>query len=1062
MELKLRKKALLSFTKRQVKLQTSNSAPSLTAATGDSLSSPPHSRPRFIITLHASSSASGDSSEGEDLPSVTLAARRSKASPLTVSSLNGSSPLRPQVQPDTAPVRRNENTVTSVSNFPKKPPLPKSSILPKSFAPMSTCTSEKNAARVTPSFSLSPYKKLLLKQSVRVEHLQVVLKKQQKVVADRKKTEAALSLSLASLKAKLRQTTKLHLSAKQAVSKANKAKQVAMRELHKAQQELKTMTTVVDRLARKSTVNQVSSHRARLSQHPAPENKLPPALLALTCYFSRVLDGLETAFRITSPLFQYFNLFDLSATMPEEVEMTPASPEVHTTSTSFPSQQNFDPNTPICPFYLDGNCVDKTCTFQHPGTLNGNNGSVGATLPTCMTSATFTKDSESLCNVCGAQLDSSQSTTPEVCRSVFDWHTVFATRHDLTPFLKSHEDLSNEHDGALLRHHLHAVLVSTSTPVAAALEFLEKTNFSPNLLSYALNSRQLGSLAARRQLIRQSLSVLLSQTRTQMSSFSDSVSCMNSFVSVAYHACRLEWEACASPIGVSLLDSLLRFDCDNIPRCLPRGHPARWALWYLRVIMEISPTFPQSFEYCPFLDPERLALRSDLFRTAALDLNLCNDGLSDFLSKCHRWNVPLSQISVVLSFSHLYVQFLAAEGNIERGALFCLDALVCCNELLAQDNIFFPTAVHLSNLCLQRGEASTFDLVSDLTNQHSIQTTFAYYFACLMQKSGKPEPCSSLLSELVGGLVLLPSLDAASVYSAFRTLLGLGDQEESQHSCDAKNTVYLWMGFGLFSMLHNFSSSLLPDFINHAISSLKDFVSEAFPCPLGALLLHLGLALANMLPTAEEYSMALEAILFPKAFTDDSNFCTSPPPWFFELLQYIQVDKFSDSYPPNPLFARLLETYGFRTLKALLASGLLRSPNPNVLRWLQSLCSVARLEQPADEEFWVMIASLGFKFHPPQLDNGRTLRIYLADCFSDAVKLLPLSCALWRHYALVVRDGGFDEVHRASLRKRAVTSAFGMETVVDEIFESTNKGFFPDVAAEALACKDLASWWNQA
>lgn len=1078
MEQELRKKALLSFKKRREEfVRVSNSLPALTALTNGAqlpLSSlpsrgSPSVRSRFVISLSrrsaSTSSTSGDD-EAERLPSVTLISHRGKIA-YSVGSRSSSPPLSQPPTPLLPPppqIHRNfhlDTTLVRQTQTPNKSASEPFKGKTPSFTPEVRLRKKGKLTLIAP---LQPYRRLVLKQSLLVEQLQALVKRQDKVLSFRKQSVAVLSSTLTSLKAKLSQTTKLYLSARQAAMKASKEKQLTMGNLIKAQRELEQMNATVRRLSKGISIDGSSSrNRSRLAHLPPSSaiEPIPPGPSELASHLASLLDSLGVAFRFNSPLFQYFNLFALSMNMPEEVEMTPPTPD---TRASSPTPSSLDPNTPICPFYLNGNCADKTCSFQHPANFTASPVVPKASLQSCALSTSIFGDFGSLCYVCGAQLNATNSGAPEFCSSVVDWHVVFATSNDWTPYLNSPFDLASMHDLAFLKHHLYAVLVSASTPVVDTLNFLQKTNFHPHLFSYAINSAQICSLSARRQLVRQSLSLLLPLANEQDLSFTTSIICMNALLCVSYHACRLEWEACGSKVGISLIEDLLLHDKAVAPACLPHNHLARWGLWYLKVTLLLSTTFPQSLDYCPLFEPEKLAALRDVFQVAVLDLGLCGESLSDLLSRCGKEGISVDKIFPVLAFSHFYVQFLAAIGDNERAALFCLDALVTCGELLPHDNLFFPTAIYLSNLRLQQSEPAVFDLVSDLTNQCSIQTTFAYCFACLMKGSGKSEPCSSLLSELVTGLIPLSSLDAASVYSAFGRLLGL-TEENDLHMYDNKNIVYLWMCFGLFSMLHNFSSSLLPEFLRHAITRLPDYQEEAFPCPLAALLLHLGLALANMLPTAEEYSAALSVLLFPPALTEDLNFRSNPPSWFLEVLQSVRVDKFSDSYPPTPLFTRLLDTYGFRTLKALFAGGgFLCNTNTSSdsVRWLQSLCSIARLEQPIDEGFWLMIAALGIKFYPPEQDAGRGLASYLVECLADAVKMMPLSSRLWRLYALVLRNCGFSESHRMALVKRVAAVAVGMEVVVEEVFATTGVTIPPDdVIVKSLACKDLTDWWNQ-
>ena len=1034
LEDELRRKALLSLAKRR--REESISVPTSTQVL--SIPSSSTAQPRFVISVSARSASRSSFSSSEDevwgvkttLPSVTLSSHRSKIAP---------------------PPKQNKNvfhldtTLIRKVQTPKPIPVPSGRKKAVPIPPSPTTKTSKPA----PSY-LQPYKRLILKQSLRVERLQKQLRHQEEVLASRKKDETFASSNVASLKIKLFHFRKLLVSARHNVAKATRDRHSTKLALIQARNELSRMNLVVERLSKKLGNNKSVP---KSTETPVEDASLS-SVIELHKHFTNLLKKLQVSFKISSPLFNYFNLFAVAANMPVEVEMTPASPDGWD---PLPEPLQLDPNIPICPFYLNGSCKDTSCVFQHPDSCSVPSGAFKTSLSSLLESVDFSNDLRSNCCVCGTRFRPEDNVIPESCSTVADWHAVFATCDDWTPFLDSSLDLANLQDISLLKHHLHAILVTSTSPVDGAVNFLQATNFNSDIFSFAFNSSQISLLSARRELLRKSLSWLLAIAHEHASSLCASVGCMNALLFVIYHTCRLEWEACGSKVGLRIIEDILKQDPVGVTSCLPPKHLARWALWYIRVILLLSPdTFPQSLDYCPIYEPEKLANLGDFFNVAVVDLGLSTDYLSELLLVCNQESIPMSEIFPVLAFGHIYVQFLAAVGDSERGVFFCLRALLNCEQLLLQDNLLFPTAIYLSNICLQKSEPGIFDLVSDFTNQHSLQTTFAYCFACLMQESGNSDSCISLLTDLVTGHMPIPSHDRGSIYSVFRKLLGLDKQVELVNMYDSKNASYLWMCFGLFSMLDNASSSLLPEFLNHVITRLSDYLEAAFPCPLAALLLHLGLALANTLPTAKEYSIALNTLFFPPSLTQDMNFCSHPPSWFIEILQYVQVDKFSESYPPTPLFSRLVETYGYRVLKALFASSGF-SKTSESLQWLQSLCHIARLEQPIDEEFWLMVAALSAKFYPPE---SQAFVGYLIECLSEAVKVMPLSCKLWQLFALVVKNYDFGKKHWEALKKKA---PLGMISVVEGVFESSGTGITPqrEVFVASLACQSSADWWNR-
>lgn len=1015
-------------------MRLSNSAPVLTNGT-TTLTEPQNDidKQRFIISVSThrnDSSSSDDECDLESLPSVTFGSQPTNAFMLSAG-FNSNIEQTPQTVP---------SRTSGLNAFIKQAQTPFSLLRPQQSSESEAKSSA--SPKKCPTLSLSSLHKALLKHSHRREELEGKLRRQEKLILNRKHHGNMLQTSIAKLKVKISELTKQYYLAQQDIIRLSNERKSIMSQLMTAKRKQAEVGAVIKRQS-------VRASTKRRSSKPISSRSI--GLAQMVEYYTQMLDVLEATFRIRSPFFQYFNLFVLSERMLEEVEMSSGFSEIKTSCS--PRNPRVDPITPICPFYLNGNCEDKTCVFQHPGESS-------APTRKSIRSLVELQDNivnpEPLCPVCGSVSDAVDSKLPDVCSSVSDWHAVFTKCNDWTPYLNSPIGANNI---SVLKHHLHAVLTSADNVVTSACDFLEMVNFHSQFLSFALNCRQISSLSTRRQLLRESLSRLLNKIHTEDSSLSSAISCMNGLLFVLFHTARFEWEVCGSRFGISLIERLLSVDSSHHLN-VPLGHPARWSLWFLRIIISVSTYFPSSPDHCPYVEPAKFTSIHHMFEAAVVDLGLNKDSLSRFLSHCTEASIPLSSVTPVISFCHLYVQFLDATGDSQRGALYCLNALMSSSQLPIYDNLLFPTAIHLSNTCLQLNETRAFDLVSELTNHFSMQTTFAYCFACLMEKSGKWEPCSSLLTELLSSWTALKLPDATSVYSAFRQLLC----NSKQPDISTRNNVYLWMCFGLFSMIHSFSAGLLPDFLDHVIVRLEDYQFDSLHCPLISLLMHLGLALANLLPSTEQYSTTLDRLLFPPHLVKDVDFCSHPPSWFLELLQFIRVDKFSPSSSPASLFAKLVETYGFRCLKSLIARGEVTNNNES-LEWLQSICSIARLEKPTDEEFWLLIAALGVKFHPPSSDDGKSFALYLNECLSEAVEALPLSCRLWRLYAVLVRNCGLGDCQLEMLRKRVTRISPDMVAVVEEVFsKKTSLGVFmllDTPIVKSLACVDSTEWLNQ-
>ncbi|KAM3188498.1 hypothetical protein ACTXT7_000052 [Hymenolepis weldensis] len=1027
LEPELRKRALLSLKRRQGTLRPSGSAPALNKVTS---TQPAKSllnfeEERFVISVRTHPNASTSSSSDEEcsfesLPSVTIGSHAVKSSIL--SNANAKPP------PQTSPITSVGQMQTSFCKLAPKENL----ILPKpTKSPVKTCPSKKIP-------SLSSLHKALLKHARRREELEGNLKELEKQLLDKKRRTIMLQTAMVKLKKRMETLQKHYQGCEKEIIQLSKEKKAITSQLEIAKRKQEKLGTVITQQSKKRKGRKSKPYPAGLDQ--------------IVDYCNNMFDVLRASFRINSPFFQYYNLFAISKRMLDEVEMSSGCNESTITDSAQPS--GVDPDTPICPFYLNGNCSDITCIFQHPGE------SVTSTLKSIRSLVELEEDlspfTESQCPVCGFVFETLEDGhLPVICLSVSDWHSVFSKCEDWTPFLNSPIRTDSV---VLLKHHLHAVLTFSDDAVMSACDFLQDVNYHTDLLSFALNYCEIFSLADRKRLLRECLFRLLRKVHDL--NISSAIYCMNGLLSVVYHIARFEWEVCGTHYGISLIENLLSVDATN-QLSLPIVHPARWGIWFLRMIVAVSPYFPTSPTHCPFIEPAKLISNQAIFEAAAVDMRLPCNNLSIFVSQCSEASIPLLSISPIISFCHLYVQFLAAKGDAQQGAMHCLNVLQSSKLLQISDNFLFPTAVHLANNCIPENQSHTYHLISEITDKLSMQTCFTYCLACSMVDHGKWESCSGVLTNHLSSLFSFQLPDATSVYSAFRQILCT-----SQHPpIKTKNIVYLWMCFGLFSMIHSFSTGLLPDFLNHVIGRLENFqgYDSSLHCPLISLLMHLGLSLANLLPSSESYLDALNKLLFPSYLVNDADFCSHPPPWFLELLQFISMDKFSSSKSPGSLFARIVETYGFRCLKSLIIID--EIVNNEFLEWLQSACSIARLEKPADEEFWLLIASLGVKFHPKSSDDGRGFALYLNECLSEAVEALPLSSRLWRLYAVLVKNCGLGDCQMEMLRQRVARISPNMVSVVEEVLskKTTAEVFLllDKPLVEPLACANYNEWLNQ-
>nr|VZI19245.1 unnamed protein product [Spirometra erinaceieuropaei] len=1110
-EIELRRKALLSFSKHANHTQPSPSTDSEVKMEATPVGSPPHLQPssshpksRFIVTLNASSEDSSD----DELHSACPAAPAVSVT-LGCTSVRTQSVLSSQPSVSKAVLKRSQTVITlsssqdgSSPNFKPMSHTASSTSLTTLVNKFKPQTGALSVKRQSPQLSLESYKKLVLRQATKVEQLKLILKRQQKLVLERKKTEAKLTTSLATLRAKLQRTLELQANARLATLQVNRQKSMTVSELQRAQQQLLRMNDAVEQMARRAAITSQRTKPKTLpspTPPPLPPPPLPrppqlpsPTFITAVKNLKALLRHLESSFRVSSPFFEYFGLLppqlDTNKPVKRSVAATPS------TSAGVTRSAKVDPLIPICPFFLDGNCLNSACKFQHPST-NLNNPPVHSqqrynegTLLADKRRA-VSPGSCAVCPVCNTTLTEVSDAVPPLCDNLSNWHSIYAnfpsSEIDWTRLfiLTSSTVSSFSGDRHLVMHHLYTIFQLreslSSDFVSTVIKFLACSNFSADLVAHVTSHPSL-SLSLRRQLLRAALRHLLSEAHCHVDSFRQSVCLLNPITTVVFYAGKIEWDVCRSRFGLQLVDDLLGFSKVTWKQ-LPPGHPARWGVWYLRLLFDLSSSFPQDYfvrsvGHVVLFESENLLRQANLFRNVEEDLGFPTS-VGAFLAECQAAGLPQSAYSFVLSFTHLYVQFLAAAGQHTQAAAFCLRFFEPSSAIHLQDNLLFATAVNLSSIRLQAGDVEAFNWVSSIADQQPLQSEYAFLFACLLHRSGKADLCGSLLSELVASLVLLPSVDCSSVYSAFRVLLGLtGPCNPSRF--EPRFLLFLWMCCGLYStLIPPFHEPLLPDLLRYLTTDCRAsklaslYFGDGFPFPCITLLIHLGLRLAASENSPIGYNSALETLLFLDVFTRDSSFCASPPPWFLELLQQINWNKFTEEHPPNSLCVRLVETYGHSALKVIFGS-LLRAGH---VRLLQSLCLLSRLEGPIDETFWLMVMALGVRFLTPLVDPTVRLRLqdYLLECFADALAVLPQSCLLWRHYAATVRDffcppaaaadtesssgPSTDDVERLRLRVRAEAARTGMEAIVDEVFNQPVGVELPTTCLQGLALPSVAA-----
>ncbi|VDO12604.1 unnamed protein product [Rodentolepis nana] len=1023
-EVELRRRALESFRKPGRDISANeHAAPALNNNITHPGKSPLNLEERFIISVRTHPNASTSSSSDEEcdfasLPSVTIGSHEAKSS----------MPSNVNVK---HPHQTSNNFVRQMQMSYCKSERIKEVALPKPGKSTVITSPQKK------TLSLSSLHKALLKHSRRREELEGALKECEKHILDKKRHSTMLQKAMIKLKKRMEALQKHYQECQKEIIQMSNKKKTITSQLQIAKKRQEKLGTVIVQQSRKRKCRRSKPYSAGLDQ--------------IVGYCNNIFDVLKASFRINSPFFQYYNPLAISKKMLDEVEMSSCCNESTINDSNQPS--GVDPVTPICPFYLNGNCSDITCIFQHPGeSVTSTPKSLRSLVELEGNNSHFT---ESQCSVCGFVFDSAEDGhLPVTCLSVSDWHSVFFKCDDWTPFLNSPIRADSV---VLLKHHLHAVLTFSENIVISACDFLQNVTYHTDLLYFALNYCEISSLADRRRLLRECLFRLLRRVRDP--SISSAIYCMNGLLSVVYHIARFEWEVCGTRYGISLIESLLSVDAGN-QIGLPIVHPARWGIWFLRMIFAVSAYFPSSPTHCPLIEPSQLLSNQAIFEAAAADMRLSCNNLSIFVSQCSESSIPLSSISPIISFCHLFVQFLAAKGDSKQGAMLCLNVLENSKLLQISDNLLLPSAIYLAKNCFPEDQSHTYRLISEVTDKLSMQTCYTYCLACSMADNGKWESCSDVLANHLSSLFSFHLPDATSVYSAFRQILCISHHPPIK----IRNIVYLWMCFGLFSMIHSFSTGLLPDFLNHVIARLENFqgYDSSLHCPLISLLMHLGLSLANLLPSAELYLDALNKLLFPAYLVNDADFCSHPASWFLELLQFIRVDKFS-SKSPGSLFARIVEVYGFRCLKSLVV--IEEAVNNESLEWLQSICSIARLEKPADEEFWLLVASLGVKFHPKSADDGKGFALYLNECLSEAVEALPLSSRIWRLYAVLVKTCGLGDCQMEMLRQRVARLSPDMVPVVEEVLsKKTTAQIFlllDKTLVEPLACADYSEWLKQ-
>ncbi|KAF6775006.1 hypothetical protein AHF37_05796 [Paragonimus kellicotti] len=860
----------------------------------------------------------------------------------------------------------------------------------------------------------------LLQRKMNLLRLKLTVKRQQRIVDERRKLVRKLFQTLTDLRRRLKRASLLYKHATKSLMKTEHTHVSYQKKLVLAQRHYAHMCAALRQLDSKmSSVNCTQPASGPSISLPVkselrllPDSQRKELILHSLSILRRA--------RVNTAYFAYFRFsphptvskkatrpYDADHWFPETVGMSGNSETLH----------RVDPTVPLCPFLVDGECKDDDCIFQHPDVLRkpGKGQLQTVAVPRIPPASQVTVAAEA-CLEDATCIFCKHCTSPAFVDlnkviQLHKWHTIYmaynrsrtkVSSEEFKSFCSSSLEMLRASPDCfeLAAHHL--AMVCSRFKLAETgdiLDGLKAVCFSPTACRLVLRHPCLSG-NARRLIARASIDWLMPQLQ-QPPHLSDLLSPLSaSFVYIVYHLVLLHIES-ESPATV---DHLLT----EFLTVLPKAHPARYGLWWLKLSVALCQQFPSegvlsSLVNMPVLTKASLLANQDLIKKATTDLDIPSNSVSllDSLSEINGHCVLLSCYAAVV---YVYVQTLLAQQQYQTAINLCL-RISTTHAMHLSDDLFFPTAIFA--LCGTNASLDWSSLIHSLCDSSrsrmtvSFQIEFHFLLAMVAWKKNLFTVCRSVLVESLAGLIFLPSDNDTEVLGTFREFLGIPGTSSQPDSllellCPRGQT-YLWLSYGLFSLLS--SSDLeftLQNLISHYRSRQTDSSSiDGNEFLFDRLILHMIILLINRVFDSSHpsiYMTYVTAILLDHPLALDR---LSLPSWFIELIQRINLAPLSSPGVRHDLCVRLVETYGPQLIPSFCRS--LFALGDRFLA--QSLCAIGRLDEPDQVDFWLLYASIIVS----DASNSQRQKMTLTELFANAVSAIPSSRALWRHYALAAQ-----------------------------------------------------------
>ncbi|KAF8563860.1 hypothetical protein P879_11710 [Paragonimus westermani] len=860
----------------------------------------------------------------------------------------------------------------------------------------------------------------LLQRKMNLLRLKLTVKRQQRIVDERRKLVRKLFQTLTDLRRRLKRASLLYKQATKSLVKTEHTHVSCQRKLVLAQRHYAHMCAALRQL----DSNMSSTDCTQLaSESPTPlPVKSELCLLRDSQRKELILNSLSIlrCARVNTAYLAYFRFNHHPAVNKKTAGPYDAGhwfPETVAASLNSGTLQRIDPTVPLCPFLVDGECKDNDCMFQHLDVfMKPEKGRLQTaavpriSLTSQVATAAETRLEDAACIFC-KHCTSPASMDVNKLIHLHKWHTTYMaynrsrTKVSLEEFNSfcsgSLEMLRASPDCFELAAH-HLAMICSRFKLAGTediLDGLKAVHFSPAACRLVLRHPSLSG-NIRRLIARASIDWLTPQLQ-QPPHLDDLLSPVStSFVYIVYHLVLLHME-CESPASV---DHFL----NEFLTVLPKAHPARYGLWWLKLSIILCQHFPSedilfSLINMPALTKASLLANQDLIKEATTDLDIPSNTVSllDSLSETNSHCVLLSCYAAVV---YIYVQTLLAQQHYQTAIDLCL-RISTTHAMHLSDDLFFPTAIFA--LC---GIHASFDW-SSLTRSLcessrsrmtvSFQIEFHFLLAMIAWKRNLFTVCRSVLVESLAGLIFLPSDNDTEVLATFKEFLGIPGTSSQPDSllellCPRGQT-YLWLSYGLFSLL---SSSDLEFALQNLISYYHSHQTDSSRIDgneflFDRLILHMIVLLINRVFDSSHpsvYMRYVASILLDHPLALDR---LSLPSWFIELIQRINLAPLSSPGVRHDLCVRLVETYGPQLIPSFCRS--LFALGDRFLA--QSLCAIGRLDEPDQVDFWLLYASIIVC----DASNSQQQKVTLTELFANAVNAIPSSRALWRHYALAAQ-----------------------------------------------------------